>query len=86
MRPICNCARSNLAMVLKKVIMARRVPVIASRDWHPVNHCPFFSQGGPWPPHCIQDTPGVAFQPDLELPAASERRNVIQIGPRRRIP
>lgn len=45
------------------------VPVIASRDWHPVAHCSFQEQGGPWPAHCIQDTPGSAFHPDLQLPA-----------------
>lgn len=45
------------------------VPVIASRDWHPVCHCSFEERGGPWPPHCIQDTPGAAFHRDLELPA-----------------
>lgn len=44
------------------------VPVIASRDWHPVAHCSFRQQGGPWPPHCIQDTPGARFHPDLKLP------------------
>ena len=49
------------------------VPVVASRDWHPVCHCSFQEQGGPWPPHCIQDTPGAAFHPDLELPARTVR-------------
>ncbi|SDL20047.1 nicotinamidase/pyrazinamidase [Modicisalibacter muralis] len=43
--------------------------VIASRDWHPVDHCSFAAQGGPWPEHCIQDTPGAAFHPELELPS-----------------
>jgi nicotinamidase/pyrazinamidase len=32
--------------------------VIASRDWHPSNHCSFHTHGGPYPPHCIQDTQG----------------------------
>src|SRR5690606_5716387 len=27
--------------------------------------------GGPWPPHCVQDTPGAAFHPDLALPASA---------------
>lgn len=48
-------------------------PVIASRDWHPVQHCSFEAQGGPWPEHCIQDTPGAAFHPDLALPADAIR-------------
>src|SRR6266850_1553408 len=47
---------------------ARRVPVFASRDWHPENHISFKQRGGPWPPHCVQDTPGAAFHPDLRLP------------------
>ncbi|MFC3284981.1 nicotinamidase [Litchfieldella rifensis] len=42
--------------------------IVASRDWHPVDHCSFDSQGGPWPAHCVQDTPGAAFHPQLEFP------------------
>lgn len=45
------------------------LPVIASRDWHTVDHCSFQAQGGPWPPHCIQDTPGADFHPGLSLPS-----------------
>jgi nicotinamidase/pyrazinamidase len=45
------------------------VPVYASRDWHPRGHLSFVERGGPWPPHCIQDTAGAAFHPDLRLPA-----------------
>lgn len=44
------------------------VPVFASRDWHPSAHLSFASEGGPWPPHCIQDTPGAGFHKDLKLP------------------
>jgi nicotinamidase/pyrazinamidase len=44
------------------------VPVYASRDWHPARHVSFNDQGGPWPPHCIQDSKGAAFHPDLDLP------------------
>ncbi|HLY96775.1 MAG TPA: isochorismatase family protein, partial [Sideroxyarcus sp.] len=36
----------------------KELPVYASRDWHPINHCSFHAQGGPWPPHCIADTHG----------------------------
>ncbi len=42
--------------------------VFASRDWHPADHASFAEQGGLWPPHCVQGTPGAAFHPDLELP------------------
>ncbi len=51
-----------------EVADARRVPVYASRDWHPLGHPSFQSQGGKWPPHCIQDTHGAMFHPDLRLP------------------
>lgn len=42
--------------------------IVASRDWHPPSHCSFKDQGGIWPPHCIQDTPGAQFHPSLKLP------------------
>lgn len=45
--------------------------IIASRDWHPPNHMSFKKQGGLWPPHCIQNTAGAKFNPDLKLPSAT---------------
>ena len=42
--------------------------VFASRDWHPPNHVSFKARGGPWPPHCLQNTEGAKFSPDLKLP------------------
>jgi nicotinamidase/pyrazinamidase len=48
--------------------VAKDVPVYASRDWHPVGHISFQERGGPWPPHCIQDSDGAKFHPDLALP------------------
>ncbi len=47
---------------------AHRLPVFATRDWHPPDHCSFQPQGGQWPPHCIAGSGGAAFHPDLELP------------------
>lgn len=44
------------------------LPVIASRDWHPPITSHFKEYGGVWPPHCVQDTSGAAFHPDLNLP------------------
>ena len=43
-----------------------RLPVVASRDWHPRDHCSFRAQGGPWPAHCVAGTPGADFAPGLE--------------------
>lgn len=52
-----------------KLFRARNSMVVATRDWHPPDHCSFKHRGGPWPPHCVQETAGAAFHPDLELPA-----------------
>jgi nicotinamidase/pyrazinamidase len=51
--------------------VAKGVPVYASRDWHPTGHISFKEAGGLWPPHCIQDTDGARFHPDLALPAST---------------
>lgn len=48
---------------------AAGLPIVATRDWHPENHCSFVSQGGTWPPHCIRETQGAEFAEQLELPA-----------------
>lgn len=42
--------------------------VVATRDWHPASHMSFRGQGGPWPSHCVAQTPGAAFAPGLHLP------------------
>lgn len=47
------------------------LPIFATFDWHPADHCSFRDQGGPWPPHCVQNTPGARFAADLALPAGA---------------
>ncbi len=42
--------------------------VVATRDWHPSDHESFQSQSGPWPVHCVRESDGAAFHPDLVLP------------------
>ncbi len=42
-------------------------PVLASRDWHPPVTTHFQTQGGPWPVHCVQNTPGAEFHPLLDM-------------------
>jgi nicotinamidase/pyrazinamidase len=44
------------------------VPVFASRDWHPAITSHFAPFGGPWPVHCVAETSGARFHPDLRLP------------------
>ena len=43
------------------------LPIIFSRDWHPYNHGSFRGQGGPWPVHCVAESPGADFAPGLEI-------------------
>ena len=50
----CRCPRDAL--------------LVFSRDWHPRGHPSFTAEGGPWPEHCLQDTVGAAFHPDLHVP------------------
>ena len=45
--------------------MPRFQHVFATQDWHPVEHRYFRTYGGPWPYHCLQDTPGAEFHPAL---------------------
>jgi nicotinamidase/pyrazinamidase len=48
------------------------LPVFFTRDWHPKNHMSFKDNGGPWPPHCIRNTPGATFHPSLAVPRGAE--------------
>ena len=57
--------------------------IIVSRDWHPADHKSFTSENPGknvldvvqvngkdmivWPPHCVQNTDGAKFHPDLKL-------------------
>ena len=39
--------------------------IIFTVDWHPYNHCSFKRNGGEWPVHCLQFTPGACIEPKL---------------------
>ena len=45
--------------------------IYATQDWHPEDHASFRSKGGPWPTHCVENTDGAAFHPDLSLPPST---------------
>ncbi|HEX5159732.1 MAG TPA: nicotinamidase [Ktedonobacterales bacterium] len=45
------------------------VPIFVTRDWHPEHTTHFVTEGGPWPPHCVQGTHGAEFHPELRLPS-----------------
>ncbi|MBO3842547.1 MAG: nicotinamidase [Candidatus Brockarchaeota archaeon] len=49
----------------------RGLPVFATRDWHPRQHASFREKGGPWPPHCVQNTWGAEISSMLNLPSSA---------------
>eukprot|EP00928_Gymnodinium_smaydae_P087269 TRINITY_DN7154_c1_g4_i1.p1 TRINITY_DN7154_c1_g4~~TRINITY_DN7154_c1_g4_i1.p1 ORF type:complete len:366 (+),score=68.39 TRINITY_DN7154_c1_g4_i1:86-1099(+) len=41
--------------------------IVATRDYHPKDHCSFMgAAGGPFPPHCIQGSKGAEFYPPIK--------------------
>jgi nicotinamidase/pyrazinamidase len=50
---------------LMKEFLDRREPVFKTRDWHPAQTKHFADYGGTWPVHCVQNTRGAEFHPDL---------------------
>ncbi|GJD89222.1 Nicotinamidase [Methylobacterium hispanicum] len=67
-------------------LLARFPHAVLTQDWHPAGHASFHTSHpdqepfgtvampyGPqvlWPEHCVQDTPGVAFAPGLDIARA----------------
>jgi nicotinamidase/pyrazinamidase len=51
-----------------EIFQDKDLPVLASRDWHPPETVHFETGGGTWPAHCLQDSEGARFHPDLRLP------------------
>ncbi len=51
---------------------ARDLPIVFTRDWHPIDHCSFTNAGGRWPAHCVQETPGAAFAAGLNITPADQ--------------
>jgi len=47
-----------------------RLPVFASRDWHPPSTKHFKERGGIWVPHCVQGSHGARFHDALRMGVA----------------
>ncbi len=47
---------------------AKELPIFATGDWHPADHCSFVENGGQWPKHCVADSPGAQIAENLEFP------------------
>jgi len=54
-----------------RAFAAQSLPVYATRDWHPEQHCSFRAQGGPWPSHCVAGMRGAEFAAALQLPPSA---------------
>lgn len=50
---------------LMREFLDRGEPVYKTRDWHPEKTKHFAAYGGTWPVHCVQNTRGAEFHPDL---------------------
>ena len=55
---------------LAQQFTALGLPVYATRDWHPSDSRHFAANGGTWPVHCVQGTPGAGLREDLKLPSS----------------
>lgn len=51
-------------------------PVYYSQDWHPPSTPHFVTEGGPWPPHCVRDTPGAELHPGVTIAGEVIRKGV----------
>jgi nicotinamidase/pyrazinamidase len=58
----------DVVPALNKLIeefLERGEPVFKTRDWHPERTKHFAAYGGTWPVHCVQNTKGAEFHPQL---------------------
>jgi nicotinamidase/pyrazinamidase len=68
----------EIAEPIKRLADSGRFDVIAAtRDWHPADHASFETEGGPWPVHCVQGTPGAELHPAM---AQIKLDAVVEVG------
>ncbi|MGB9631057.1 MAG: nicotinamidase [Candidatus Methanodesulfokora sp.] len=53
---------------LIELFSSKGLPIVFTRDWHPRDHISFVDRGGPWPPHCVINSEGAEFHPNLIIP------------------
>jgi nicotinamidase/pyrazinamidase len=65
-------AEGDAIVPLVNALVPKFATVVASRDWHPPDHCSFSDApefvDGSWPAHCVADTPGAGFHPKFRVP------------------
>ena len=59
---------SIVAPIAHMIAAAAKVgaTIIASRDYHPHDHCSFAHEGGSFPSHCVQGSAGAEFLPEIK--------------------
>lgn len=62
-------AKQVVEAVNRQIVVARAsgAHVLYTQDWHPEQTPHFQPQGGIWPVHCVGETWGAAFHPDLTM-------------------
>ncbi len=61
----------RIVSVLNRYIgfcVRKKMPIFATRDWHPPKTKHFKKYGGLWPAHCVRLTKGAQFPSGLRLP------------------
>lgn len=66
-----GAAVASTAHRINEWVTDQRGLVVATGDWHPTDTAHFAISGGPWPVHCVANTPGAAFHRDLALPSGA---------------
>jgi len=59
----------QIVPVVNRLVRLTTWLTVATRDWHPADHCSFSAQGGPWPAHCVADSAGAVFHPGFDMSA-----------------
>eukprot|EP01063_Lacrimia_lanifica_P032886 TRINITY_DN570_c0_g1_i1.p1 TRINITY_DN570_c0_g1~~TRINITY_DN570_c0_g1_i1.p1 ORF type:complete len:575 (+),score=157.66 TRINITY_DN570_c0_g1_i1:51-1727(+) len=67
-----------LIVQLIEAFLAKGARVVATRDYHPIDHVSFTTEGGHFPPHCVQGSVGAHFYPPI---AAALETGLAKYGP-----
>ena len=70
---------SDIVPRVNELVAAARAAnstVTYTQDWHPPTTPHFAKDGGIWPVHCVRDTWGAAFHPDLVVDGEVVRKGI----------
>lgn len=55
--------------IVKEAFSAQYDLIVATRDFHPGNHCSFKELGGDWPMHCVAGSEGAQLLNEIDMVA-----------------